>query len=165
MNPQYYILWYRLNGSDSFLIWYSDEKDGVFVDADGSVPSFKDAGSLVKYAEARNVSVDAEEPILLDLDVLGKWLEERNVELIDPNSFNGAWNLFADVSRSINGGFDPDQELTQKIYDKLFWGCNLPAVTPEGKQYHPAWTRRELKIMHDVLNSGLRMFRGSVRSL
>lgn len=165
MDRQYYILWCRLDGSDSYLIWYTDEKDGVFVERDGFVPSFKDADSLVKYAEQRGLGVDAEGPILLDLDVLRKWLKEKDVELIDPHSFNGAWNLFADVSRSIDGGFDTNQELTQKIYNKLFWGCNLPSVTPEGEQYHPAWTKRELKIMHDVLSSGLQMFRGSVRGL
>lgn len=138
MEPQYYILWYRLDGRDGFLIWYSDEKDGVYVNGDGYVPSFKDAASLVEYAKGRGLSVDTEGPILLDLDVLGKWLEGKDVESIDPHSFNGAWNLFADVSRSINGVFDTDRELTQKIYNKLFWGCNLPSVTPEGKQYHPA---------------------------
>jgi len=165
MERKYYILWYRLDSSDSYLIWYSDEKDGVFVDESGTVPSFRDANSLVKYAESRGISVDVEEPNLLDLDVLGKWLKEKDVELIDSNSFNGAWNLFADVSLSTNGGFDSNQELTQKIYNKLFWGCNLPSVTPEGEQYHPAWTKGELKIMHEVLSSGLQMFRRRIRKV
>lgn len=165
MSRQYYILRYRLDGSDSFLIWYSDEKDGVFVNEDGFVPSFKDYGSLLKYTEGRNISVGAEEPTLLDLDVLGRWLEEDDVALIDPDGFNGAWNLFADVSHSIGGGYDANRRLTQKIYNKLFWGCNLPVVTPEGERYHPAWTERELKIMRDVLSSGLRMFRSAVRGL
>src|SRR5215213_241330 len=118
MEREHYILWYRLDGSESFLIWYSNEKDGVFVDADGFVPSFNDAGDLVKYARERNISVNTEEPVLLDLDVLGKWLKEKDVGLIDPHGFNGAWNLFVDVSSSIGGGFDTDQKLTQKIYDK-----------------------------------------------
>jgi hypothetical protein len=165
MDRKYYILWYRLDGSDSFLIWYSDEKDGVFVDADGFVPSFKDAGSLLKYAQERNIGVDTEGPVLLNLDVLSRWLKENDVALIDPNGVNGAWNLFADVSHSIEGGFDANQRLTQKIYNKLFRGCNLPSVTPEGESYHPAWTKRELNIMRDVLSSGLQMFRSSVRSL
>jgi hypothetical protein len=165
MERKYYILWYRLDGSNSYLIWFSDENDEVLVDEGGVVPSFKDTNSLVNYAEERGISVDVGEPILLDLDVLGRWLKEKDVELIDPSRFNGAWNLFADVSRSVNGGFDSNRELTQKIYNKLFWGCNLPSVTPEGEQYHPAWTERELKIMYEVLGSGLQMFRRSVRNV
>jgi len=163
MSRQYYILWYRLDGSDPFLIWYSDDKDGVFVDPDGSVPSFKDATSLSRYAAVRDLGVDTEGPILLDLDVVREWLERKDVGLIDPHSFNGAWNLFADVSRSVNGRFDTNQKLTRKIYNKLFWGCNLPSVTPVREQYHPAWTKRELEIMHNVLSSGLQVFRSSVR--
>ena len=165
MSRQYYILWYRLDGCDSFLIWHSDEQDGVYVDPGGFVPSFKDTASLSEYATVRDIGVDTEGPILLNLDVLREWLERKAVGLIDPHSFNGAWNLFADVSRSVNGGFDANQKLTQRIYNKLFWGCNLPSVTPEGEQYHPAWTKRELEIMRNILSSGLQMFRGRVRSL
>lgn len=165
MNLQYYILWYRLNGKDSYLIWYSDEKDGVFVDSDGFVPSFSDIDSLLRYAQEHGLSVDAEEPNLLNLDILSKWLEEKGVDHIECNAFNNAWNLFADMSHSIDGGFDPDQKLTLEIYNKLFWGCNLPSVTPEGEPYRPAWTKRESKIMHEVLSSGRQMIRRSVRSV
>jgi hypothetical protein len=164
MSRKYYILWYRLGGIDSYLIWYTNKEDGVFMDERGVVPSFKDAQTLLKYAAGRGISVDAEEPTLLNLDILGKWLKECDSELIEPDSFNSAWNLFADVSRCVNGGFDPNRELTQKIYDKLFWGCNLPAVTPEGAHYVPAWTERELKIMAEVLRSGMQMFRDCVKS-
>ena len=161
---KYYIIWYRLYGIDSYLIWYSDEKDGVFVDSNGFVPSFKDSDSLLKYAAERTISVDIEEPILLNLDRVNKWLEEKDVELIECNTFNGAWNLFADVSHSINGKIDPDPDLTLEIYNKLFWGCNLPSVTPKGEKYHPAWTQRELKIMAEVLGSGMQMFQERVKS-
>ena len=140
MERRYYILWYRLDGKDSFLIWYSGEEDGVFVDAGGFAPSFTDTDSLLSYAQERHVSVDTEKPILLDLDVLGRWLKEKDVGLIAPNGFNGAWNLFADVSRSINGSFDANRRLTREVYNKLFWGSNLPGVTPEGEQYQPCWT-------------------------
>ena len=165
MGREYYILWYRLDGSDCFLIWYSNEKDGVFVDADGFVPSFDDTGSQLKYARERNTRVNTEQSVLLDLDVLGMWPKEKGVGPVDPHSFNGAWNLFADVSSSIKGGFDTDRKLTRKIYDKLFRGRNLPVVTPAGEHYLPAWTKRELKIIHDVLSPGLKMFRGSVRGI
>jgi len=46
-------------------------------------------------------------------------------------------------SGSVEGGFDEDKALTQKIYNKLFWGSNLPAVTPKGRYYEPIWPRRE----------------------
>ena len=125
MSRKYYILWYRLGGIDSYLIWYTNEEDGVFMDGRGVVPSFKDADALLQYADGRGISVDTEEPTLLNLDVLERWLKEGAGELIEPDSFNSAWNLFADVSCSVNGGFDTNRGLTQKIYDKLFWGSDV----------------------------------------
>ena len=50
MNREYYILWYRLNDKDSFLIWFStDEDDGVFVDEDGFVPVFDTKEKLLDF--------------------------------------------------------------------------------------------------------------------
>jgi len=164
MDRKYYILWYRLGGSDSYLIWHSNEQDGVLIDEGGCVLSFRDRGSLLSYAERQGIIIEAEEPILHNLDGLEAWLKSGDAYLIDCNNFNSAWNLFADVSASMSGGFDPDKEATRKVYDKLFWGCNPPGVTPEGEHYRPVWTKRELKIMRDVMSSGLQMFRSSVRS-
>jgi hypothetical protein len=163
MDRNYYILWYRLDGRDAYLIWYSNEQDGVLVDEDGRALKFRDSGSLLKYAESRDIHIEAGEQTLHNLDELGEWLNSGEADQIRCDTFNGAWNLFADVSFSIGGDFDADKGLTQEVYNKLLWGCDLPSVTPEGEQYHPAWTKRELKIMRDVLSAGLQMFRSSVR--
>ena len=82
---------------------------------------------------------------------------------IDCAEFLAAWNLFEDISHSLKSTFDPDHALTQKIYDKLFYGNNLPVITPEGKFYIPLWTGRELVIIHHVMKTGLEMFRTHVK--
>jgi hypothetical protein len=162
MKREYSILWYRLDGSDRYLIWYLDERDGVVIDAAGRVPSFRKTGELLNYAERHNLPVDIEDASLFDLDVVAGWLKKEDVEAVDCKQLLAAWNLFDDVSRSVGGSFDADHKLTKKIYEKLFWGNNLPSVTPEGKSYHPVWTKREIKIMREVLDSGLALFRSSV---
>jgi hypothetical protein len=164
MDRKYYILWYRLDGGDAYLIWYSNEQDGVLVDG-GCVLSLRDRGGLLEYAESQGIRVEAEEATLHNLDELEEWLKSGDANLIECDNFNGAWNLFADVSLSIGGDFDADRDLAREIYNKLFWGSTLPSVTPAGEQYHPTWTQRELIIMRDVLSSGLQMFRNSVRGL
>lgn len=150
---EYYILWYRLGTVNSCLIWYSNEEDGVFVDEGSFVPSFRDVNALLEYAGCRGVSVDTEGAVRLNLDVLERWLKEREDGLIELG--RAARGIFSRMCRVLSaGGFDPDRKLTQKIYEKLFWGCNLQASPPAGKQYHPAWTKQEIMIMHDVLSSG-----------
>src|SRR5215211_562642 len=73
MGHKYYILWYSLDGSDSYLIWYSDEQDGVLTDEEGCVPSFGDRGSLLSYAERQGVNIEAEKPVLHNLEELEEW--------------------------------------------------------------------------------------------
>ena len=114
---------------------------------------------LLRYASSFSLTIKNEEPILHDLNFVASWLETEKVESVDCGNFLAAWNLFDDVSRSVGGNFNADHKLTAKIYDKLFWGNNLPAVTPEGEHYEPTWTKRELKIMREVLSDGLSLFK------
>lgn len=165
MGREYYKLWYRLDGDDGYLIWYSDEKDGVAVDSGGKVPSFRHAGGLLEYAAAHGLTFVEGDMIPHNLDALAVWLQKQELRRVDCDSLLTAWNLFADVSRSIGGGFDTDPELTVRIYEKIFWGNNLSAVTPAGKCYRPIWTGHELKLMREVLGFGLSLFRESLSSL
>ena len=79
-------------------------------------------------------------------------------EIKDYNPFLNAWNLFEDISVSTNGSFDKDKKLTKHIYERIFRGCNIPAVTPEGESFTPTWTKKELKIIRDILHSGFNLF-------
>lgn len=41
------------------------------------------------------------------------------------------------------------------MYDKLFWGSNIPAVTPAGQKFNPDWSASEIAALARVLSSGL----------
>lgn len=73
-----------------------------------------------------------------------------------------AWNLFTDLAASVNGEFDPECQQTQQIYEKLFWGNHLPAVTPPDNHSTPLWSDEELLLIRDVLARGLALFRKHV---
>jgi hypothetical protein len=164
MSRAYYIYWYKLDGKDFYLIWFeAEESDGVLVDRKGFVPSFGKISDLQKYAEKFEINVDVEKPILNDLDAVQNWLNESKTEIFDYNPFLNAWNLFADISLSTSANFDKDKESTNKIYDKIFWGCNISAVTPEGESFTPGWTKKELKTIREVLSFGFQMFREKVK--
>jgi hypothetical protein len=160
MSREYFNLWFRLDACDSYLIWFEgeDESDGVIIDANGKVPCFHNNEDLLRYAASLKLSVNTETMLLHDLDFVVAWLEAK-VEVVDCRILLEAWNLFDDVSHTVNGNFDVNHKLTTKIYEKLFWGNNIPAVTPVGKSYEPTWTKRELKIMREVLSVGLSLFR------
>ncbi len=158
MRADYYTCWYRLDGQDRYIIWYTSDVDGVCL-RDGKIPVFKEQTALTEYAASIGINIQSEEPGLHDLGVVAKWLESPTGKTVDCPSFNAAWNLFTDVSRSVKGDFDQDQTRTKNVYEKLFWGMNLPSVTPEGKEYEPIWTKKEVALLHEVLSQGLEMFR------
>ena len=162
----YYCLWYRLDGTDGYLIWYSNNHDGVVVQLGGTVPSFRSPALLHDYAAAHQIVIAEEEPMLHDLDCIEAWLCTPTISsVIDCDAFLAAWNLFGDISVSVNGNFDRDHKKTQNIYDKLFWGNNLPAITPPGKHYTPIWSDEELQVLREVLANGLQLFRQVIRQV
>lgn len=137
----YFSLWYRLDRIDYYLIWYTNDRDGVVVDSTGLIPTFRDIDSLAIYAENIGLYVEKEEPTLHNLDLLKYWLENPNQATIVCDDFLAIWNLFTDVASSVlDIEFDRDIQKTKSIYNKLFWGNNLPSLTPKGKYYNPIWT-------------------------
>jgi hypothetical protein len=165
MTRIYYRLWYRLDHIDGYLIWFSNDEDGVVTQPDGIIPSFRDQEALDAYANLHRLDLDAMEPLVHDLDGLAQWLRRPLSAEIDLDAFLTAWNLFGDLAISVNCHFDRDRKRTQQVYEKLFWGNNLPAVTPPGKQYTPHWSDDELLLMREILQYGLLLFRKHVKML
>lgn len=161
MSRDVYKLLYRLDGRERLLLWFSDEPDGVITDAEGRVPTFASARDLIEYASLGEHVVSNEEPRLHDLDAVRAWLADPRAETVDCDRTLCAWNLFIDVARSMtasNEAFLAADAARGAIYRRVFWGCNLPAVTPEGEAFHPSWTREECQELVDLLSLGLDLF-------
>ncbi|HEU4388411.1 MAG TPA: hypothetical protein VFV34_11485 [Blastocatellia bacterium] len=73
----------------------------------------------------------------LDLDAVARWCEHADARRIECRLLLDAWNFFTDVAASVPGkvrAFVGGFARYTPVYDKLFLGCNLPAVTPEGQR-------------------------------
>jgi len=161
----YFPLLYRLQGEERYLIWVSNEEDSVVVDANGFVPSFRDLITLHQYAEANHYSLESEAPVRHDLDWVAAWGKSPAAP-VDCVEALSAWNLFRDVAMSIPSKGTAFEKLDSPglpIYDKLFWGNNLPAVTPPGKRYNPEWSPDEIRSLVEILTAGLNLFVSRVR--
>lgn len=173
-----YPLWYRLDNQSRYLIWYSIEDaavdmDGFVLDENNKILSFGTLEDLAAYAERENLpmeseSLDAQNLTLMRFDMVARWLNSRKTKPRRPvaircSEFLSVWNLFTDMSRSLGGNFDADRKRTNGVYDKLFWGSNLPVMTPEGESYTPRWSASEKRILREVIRHGLRMFRRNIK--
>lgn len=164
MTRIFYSVPYLLDHRVRYLIWYSNDADGVVIDSAGTIPSFRSEQDLTAYARAEGLDLGAQNGSVLHiLDVVRRWLKRKRPGRVDCVEMLAAWNLFSDVSASVGGRFNADKNRTQRIYGKLFWGNNWPSVTPEGRCYVPLWSGREVRVMREVLGKGLAMFREHIR--
>ncbi len=163
MTHTYYQLSYRLDGMHAYLIWFSNDQDGISIEPDGTVPSFPDHAGLLTYASAHQLTIDPTPSVLHDLDAIISWLRRPLLADIDCDSVLNIWNLFGDLATSVGQSFNSDRKCSRRIYEKLFWGNNLPAVTPPGKHYRPIWSDEERLILQEILSEGLMLFRRQVK--
>ncbi|MGE5681577.1 MAG: hypothetical protein ACM34K_11935 [Bacillota bacterium] len=163
MEKEYYILRYRLDKRDSYLIWYSDETDGVITNTTGEVISFRSLEELLEYASMNRIVIDQEETIMNNLDLVAEWIDGNDPDLINFTEFNGIWNLWTDIAGSTGRNFDVDMDEADKIYDKLFQGYNVPAVNSEGKEHITEWEEDEIRVLKELFTNGMAMFRDVIK--
>jgi hypothetical protein len=165
---KYFRLLYRLDAEDRYFIWISDEVDSVVVHDKGLIPSFKDSIVLRRYANLNHYILESEEPVLHNLDRIAAWAASPVIP-VDCKEALAAWNLFGDVAASIAvrgiafERLDSDSKF-RAIYKKLFWGNNLPSVTPKGEHYVPEWSPDEIASLAEMLITGLEMFASCARN-
>ncbi|CUI08405.1 hypothetical protein BN2497_11587 [Janthinobacterium sp. CG23_2] len=161
MDVSYFVLWYKLNGADGYLVWTSAVEDGVLLDPAGRVPGFASEADLRRHAHDLGLELVDEEPTVHELDGVLAWIDDAGNTTVDCDKLLTAWNLFDDVSRSVGGGFDADKAATQACYRKLFYGGEMAnrVFRPEDEAvYCPVWSDEELAVLRSTLRAGFSMF-------
>ena len=167
MEKLYFILKLQLNKQIRFLIWYSDELDGLLTDSiNNKILAFRDEKEAIEFAKSKGIKIQQEEPALYNLDNVQELVKGKNQDL-DCNTLLSTWNLFTDAVTTLNVEFvgNKKDKITNKIYDKLFYGSNLPAITPNGKEYTPLWTKSELTKMTEVMDEGIRILNNNLKEI
>lgn len=146
----------RFKERSLFLVWFEDDSgnDCVYT-LNNKVQTFKTESKARECAEA------------LKLNCAGTFLydAEKLISLIaahekpaDCEFLLDFWNLFGDVAYSVGRKFEPVRtKRSDRVYNKLFFGSNLPAMTPPGEKYVPLWTKKERKLLRELMRSGLNM--------
>ena len=85
----------------------------------------------------------------------------------EPTAFLNAWNMLEDAcgSRLDVHLHDVNSQGAGKIYDKLFFANNLPAVTPRGASYEPIWSEDEVELLSRIYRFGLAELRASIQDI
>lgn len=84
-------------------------------------------------------------------------------------TLNSGWNLIEDMLSTVGALESSDlyqNRRLKKMYGKIFYGCNLPAITPKNKSYHPIWLASETAALkHALLNAFLSLENTTSRKL
>jgi hypothetical protein len=164
MKRKYFVVDCRLDGVASYLIWYNNDVDGLAVRSDGSISLFREPSTLSSYAAQHGLEFEDEVPSVIDLDAIARWLGDPRPDAIDCELFLNAWNLFDDVASSVGcSSFRRDSRRASLPYGKLFWGINIPVMTPSGEHYEPVWSDEEVETIQKILGDGIRLVRLAVR--
>ncbi len=158
----YFICRVRLDGCDTCVVWYSDERDGFVYDPAGTLLSARTPGDVTASAEARAIALTLGEVIEYDFDRIREWCSSPRADGVDCSAFLNAWNFLDDLAGLHENPGTPYTELSRaaaRSYDKLFWGNNLPAVTPPGERFDPSWSSEDVEEVRRVLEAGLVLLR------
>jgi hypothetical protein len=150
----------RLNDIQAFVAWYSDEPDGFVRDLAGRLVTATTPEALTSVGRLLGIALVDQEPADYDFDRIGAWCADPEEAGLDCPEFLNAWNFFDDLAGLHGGADSPFIRLSRgasDCYDKLFWGCNLPAVTPPGRHFEPAWSVEEVAQIQRVMQAGLRL--------
>jgi hypothetical protein len=157
---KYYLLWYRLDGRDKYLIWISDRTDAVYTEKK-QVPVFETPTALSAYAAGKGIRLVEETPILHHFDSVEKWLENPLQEVNCIDCMN-VWNLIKDLSFTLRLKFkgNLDEPINRETYDKICQNNTIPAFVEGAVQGGKTNLReKERKWLTEVMAQALEIAR------
>jgi hypothetical protein len=153
---EYFACLFKLGDVDYYVIWYSDNRDGLVRDS-GRAVTFPSLQELDVYAAQHRLKLKPEEIARYDWDAIEQWCDEPAAIGIAVGPFLSAWNMVVDTLPACEEStlFSHVDGRNGDLYRKLLRANNLPAMTPPGAEYYPVWTRTEVDALAQVLRLGI----------
>ncbi|WP_337174528.1 hypothetical protein [Paludisphaera sp.] len=149
------------------MLWFSDDRDGFVRDEAGRLLTAATAETLTAVARSRDITPVDCDPAGYDLDRIRAWCSAPEASAMNCPALLDAWNFFDDMAGMPDGADTPRGRRSRgatACYEKLFWGSNLPAVTPPGERFAPEWRADELIQLRSVLEAGLDLVESELRA-
>ena len=147
---EYYIIKITLRQREFFLLWNCDCEPVFLTDANSRAVFFAGMDELNAFAESNGIGL-SEEITEYDLDDI-----TVTAETLDCNEVNTKWNIISDFALTNGAEFSGEDKRYNDIYNKLFYGCNLPAM--KHPHYTPEWSADEIAVINRILAEGTELF-------
>jgi hypothetical protein len=160
-----FMIKYLYNDIHGYCIWFSNEKDGLLCDSNNKILCFSNERSVFDYLSQNNLNLfNNEISYTYDFQELEKWINSGSI-IVNCVEILNFWNIFTDVAYTIGFKFKGDKrnKNISLIYDKLFYGNNLPVFKPENEaDYIPIWSLKQVNIIRSIMENGLNIVRSNL---
>ncbi|MCL2726453.1 MAG: hypothetical protein FWD69_18695 [Polyangiaceae bacterium] len=148
----YHTVKFQIKETTYYCIWHTNGIDGLIVEAN-HIKYFHAISDLKTYCLQNHITLSGE-AAEYNVDRVTEWLL-GDKKLVDCKFMLDILNIMSDVAHSAGEYFYGDCDDLDDIYYNLFYGNNLPSVTPSGELYVPTWSCEEIAKMSNVLEGGL----------
>lgn len=164
MERSYTICPITIDGNQIFLLFFDNSFSGLYVDESRFAIGSRTLTSLAEFANKTSLPLVSEVGYHRDLGQICSWLDNPSSETLNCSSAIDLWNLGSDYENGCqNRNTDKDDTEDKDLYEKVFWGCNLPSVTPPGKKYEPIWSDDEISQLITILQRHVDVLRNRVK--
>ena len=148
-----------LSGRTFFALWYRSDTDGFLLRTPGKLRTFPERHTAEVFCREQGYTPSSEESLFSDTV-----LAELQSGVVDCQAVLNWWNLLSDLAHTVGQPFPGDctHGPTQDLYNKLFYGCNLPALRQDGPLFTPTGNAEERKTMQQVLEAGFSLLRNAL---
>jgi hypothetical protein len=129
----------RLDGRAFVFLWDGEAPKSVLIDDVGAIRAFSSEAAARQEAVLL-VGKVATDSSRYDFDEIRAWCASENTS-VDCSAVLDIWNVLTDIPRE-KSLFDEADARAGTIYDKLVFGCNIPAISVPGETFVPIWSPR-----------------------
>ena len=161
---EYFILPIYWNTLTLFLIYYSNDDDGLVLTPDRKIITSPTEADARAVAQKRKLELqDTMEP--LDLKTIQGWVNSRSTRVPEANLVYRVWNFLGDAASSLKQAnqYLGYNEAYISLHDELFWGCNMPGLTQSQELYELDLSQSEIRNLRLILRSGLEIFQQALQ--
>jgi hypothetical protein len=143
-----------------YTLWYTNDVDGL-LNENGKIKYFNNENELNNYCINKKINIEFDSIEIYNIDKINKIKSDIYVN-IDCEYILNLWNITTDIAKTIGATFygNKKNEIIN-VYDKIFFGNNLPSVRGDGEEYIPSWNKKEINILIKVLEDCYKIFEQS----
>ena len=158
----YFKLLFIYKNKELYTLWYSNDIDGL-LNENNKIKYFNTENNLTNYAINKGIKIQPDKITVYNIDDIQKIIQSKG-KVIDCEKVLNLWNIIADIAKTIGTSFYGDKDEITHIYDKLFYGNNLPAICEGNEMQPPIWDEKEISIIFKVLEDSYKIFELSCKS-